>query len=133
MISQTPQLRDLLDVPVPIDGKDGAQPPVDNRYLALGCDLADIERLEKILNENIDIESCSILCVAEVSITYMDVGDADSLIRWASRYRDSIYDAPRYVFHRTRKLTCASSFLPVGTNHTKRRGTSLCSENDSAL
>lgn len=98
VISQTPQLRDLLDAPVPIGGRDGAPPPVNIRYLALGCDLADIERLEKILNENIDIESCSILCVAEVSITYMDVGDADSLIRWASRYRDSIYDAPRYVY-----------------------------------
>lgn len=90
VISQTPQLRDLLDAPVTIGGRDGSPPPVDNRYLALGCDLADIERLEKILNENIDIESCSILCVAEVSITYMGVDDADSLIRWASRYRDSI-------------------------------------------
>lgn len=90
VISQTPQLRDLLDTSVPIGGRDRAPPQVANRYLALGCDLADIERLEKILNENIDIESCSILCVAEVSITYMDVGDADSLIRWASRCRDSI-------------------------------------------
>lgn len=90
VISQTPQLRDLLDAPVPVGGRDGATFPVDNRYLALGCDLADIERLEKILNEYIDIEGCSILCIAEVSITYMDVGDADSLIRWASRYRDSI-------------------------------------------
>lgn len=90
VISQTPQLRDLLRAPVPIGVRDGAPPPVDNRYLALGCDLVDIERLEKILNENIDIESCIILCVAEVSITYMDVRDADSLIRWASRYRDSI-------------------------------------------
>lgn len=90
VISQTPQLRDLLDTSVPIGGRDRAPPPVDNRYLALGCDLADVERLEKILNENIDIESCSILCVAEVSITYMDVGDADALIRWASRCRDSI-------------------------------------------
>lgn len=91
VISQTPQLRDLLHAPtIPIGGRDGAPPLVDNRYLALGCDLADIERLGKILNENIDIERCSILCVAEVSITYMDVDDADSLIRWASRYRDSI-------------------------------------------
>lgn len=90
VISQTPQLRDLLNAAVPVGGRDAAPPPVNNRYLALGCDLADIERLEKILNENVDLESCSILCVAEVSITYMDVGGADSLIRWASRYRDSI-------------------------------------------
>lgn len=90
VIFQTPQLRDLLNAPVPIGGRDAAPPAVENRYLALGCDLADIERLEKILNDNIDIQSCSILCVAEVSITYMDVGAADSLIRWASRYRDSI-------------------------------------------
>lgn len=90
VISQTPQLRDLLNASIPIGGRDAAPPAVENRYLALGCDLADIERLEKILNDNIDIQSCSILCVAEVSITYMDIGAADSLIRWASRYRDSI-------------------------------------------
>ena len=90
MISQTPQLRDLLNAAVSVGGRDSAPLPEDNRYLALGCDLADIERLEKILSENIDLGNCSILCVAEVSITYMDVGGADSLIRWASRYRDSI-------------------------------------------
>lgn len=90
VISQTPQLRDMLNAAVSVGGRDAAPPPVDNRYLALGCDLAEIERLEKILNENIDLGSCSILCVAEVSITYMDVRGADSLIRWASQYKDSI-------------------------------------------
>lgn len=89
VISQTPQLRDLLNAAAVPVGRSAALTPVDSRYLALGCDLADIERLEKILNENIDLERCSILCVAEVSITYMEVGGSDSLIRWASRYRDS--------------------------------------------
>ena len=89
VISRTPQLRDLLDAPIPVRGRDATPPPVD-RYLALGCDLADIERLEEILNESIDIESCSILCIAEVSITYMNVSAANSLIRWASRHRDSM-------------------------------------------
>lgn len=97
VISQTPQLQDLLNAANSV-GRDATLPPRESRYLALGCDLADTERLEKILNEHIDLERCSLLCVAEVSITYMDVGGSDSLIRWASRYKDSIYDAPRYLY-----------------------------------
>lgn len=32
----------------------------------------------------------SILCTAEVAVTYMDVEAADSLIAWASQYDDGM-------------------------------------------
>lgn len=58
--------------------------------MALGCDLADINKLSEFLENETDLESSLILCIAEVSVTYMDVAAADSLIRWASRYNDSM-------------------------------------------
>lgn len=57
-----------------------------NRYVGVGCDLRDISRLSKTLEEELQIGSCLVLCSAEVSITYMDVDAADALIRWAAQY-----------------------------------------------
>jgi tRNA wybutosine-synthesizing protein 4 len=59
-----------------------------DRYMALGCDLRDLVALEQTLNEEFDLKNTSILFVAEVSITYMPVSDADALIRWASTLPD---------------------------------------------
>ncbi|KAL9636371.1 MAG: hypothetical protein Q9204_002289 [Flavoplaca sp. TL-2023a] len=59
-----------------------------NRYVGLGCDLRDIARLDKILEEELQIHRCLVLCSAEVSITYMDVDAADALITWAAQYDD---------------------------------------------
>lgn len=58
--------------------------------MALGCDLADINKLSEALEKDANIESSLILCIAEVSITYMEIAAADSLIRWTSRYNDSM-------------------------------------------
>lgn len=58
--------------------------------MALGCDLADIAKLNEALEKEINLASSLILCVAEVSVTYMDVAAADSLIRWTSRYDDGM-------------------------------------------
>lgn len=57
--------------------------------MALGCDLANINKLSETLEKETDLETSLVLCIAEVSVIYMDVAAADSLIRWTSRYNDS--------------------------------------------
>jgi tRNA wybutosine-synthesizing protein 4 len=53
-------------------------------YIALGCDLRDVEGLENSLRSVIDVDECLILFTAEVSLTYMIQTSADALIQWAS-------------------------------------------------
>lgn len=62
-----------------------------DRYMALGCDLKDLTTLENVLRDEFDFASTSILFVAEVSVTYMPVPDADALIQWASTIPDGEY------------------------------------------
>jgi len=85
-----------------------------DQYLQLGCDLRDLARLDKALTSAFDVQACQILFVAEVSITYMDAGYSDDLIRWASKL-------PHGKLLRTiiigSKLTTLSIFLPPRTNH----------------
>lgn len=59
-----------------------------DQYLQVGCDLSEVARLNDILSQVVDIRNSSILFIAEVSITYMDVKDADKLISWASHFLD---------------------------------------------
>jgi tRNA wybutosine-synthesizing protein 4 len=64
-----------------------SKPPVylrSDRYMALGCDLKDLDTLERVLRDEFDSATSSLLFVAEVSVTYMPVADADALIHWAS-------------------------------------------------
>jgi tRNA wybutosine-synthesizing protein 4 len=58
------------------------------RYMAIGCDLRELDVLEKTLRAELDIPASSVLFVAEVSATYMPVVDSDALIRWASTLED---------------------------------------------
>jgi tRNA wybutosine-synthesizing protein 4 len=60
------------------------------RYLGIGCDLADIQGLDSALRSEVDIAQSSILCFAEVSLTYMPVKAADALIGWASTLADGM-------------------------------------------
>lgn len=55
-----------------------------DQYLQLGCDLRNLPQLEETLASVIDLQNCSILFTAEVSITYMNLKTADALINWAS-------------------------------------------------
>lgn len=59
-------------------------------YVGIGCDLADIHGLETALSSEIDVTQFAVLCVAEVSLTYMTVEAADSFISWASRLSDGM-------------------------------------------
>lgn len=57
-------------------------------YLAIGCDLKALKKLDDILRNEILPADCSVLCLAEVSLTYMDVQSANAAIAWASKLSD---------------------------------------------
>lgn len=85
VINNTPEMRDLIH---PIDqaaqSKDKSVLVDSDEYAAIGCDLRNILRLERLLRSIIDVDQCLVLCVAEVSITYMQTDAADALISWSS-------------------------------------------------
>ncbi|KZF19406.1 leucine carboxyl methyltransferase [Xylona heveae TC161] len=80
-----------------------------DQYLAVGCDLRQVDSLEKILSKDLKLSDCIILCVAEVSITYMDIEAADAVIRWGAQYENIwfglleqiIPDGPEHPFAKT--------------------------------
>jgi tRNA wybutosine-synthesizing protein 4 len=55
-----------------------------DQYMAIGCDLRNLDLLERTLRAELDMPQSAILFVAEVSVTYMPLADADLLIRWAN-------------------------------------------------
>lgn len=61
-----------------------------DQYMAIGCDLKDLQVLERTLRSELDIPLSSVLFVAEVSATYMPVMDSDRLIKWASTFEDGM-------------------------------------------
>ena len=80
IITKTPQLSNLVQ---PIDeGLTSTATYLRSpHYIALGCDLTDIEGLSHTLAGEIELASCLVLCVAEVSITYMDTGAVSEVQR----------------------------------------------------
>ena len=91
MIINTPQLRNLLGS-IQTFQASGVELRSEH-YVALGCDLSDLASLETLLKEEMDSSTSLILCVAEVSVTYMNVDAADALIKWAACLDDgTLYD-----------------------------------------
>ncbi len=88
VIVDTPQLREILGPHERVSNTTGIFLRSEH-YLALGCDLGNIARLDELLAEEFDPSISLILCTAEVSITYMDVRAADALIHWGARYDNS--------------------------------------------
>jgi len=85
IVRSTPKMNDLLHPSNPDGrGQDSAILINTVEYAAIGCDLRNIPRLERLLRSVVDIEKCLVLCVAEVSITYMQTVSADALIAWTS-------------------------------------------------
>ena len=81
-----------------------AEAPVrirSDRYMAIGCDLRDLQLLESTLRNELDVTNSSVLFVAEVSVTYMPLIDANKLIQWANSFE-----------------TCKSVFWGSYTKHT---------------
>lgn len=60
-----------------------------SRYCAVGCDLKNLEKLDDVLRSSIlPSRDCSVLFLAEVSLTYMDVKSANEVVKWASKLTD---------------------------------------------
>lgn len=89
IITSTAQLSSLIQ-PIDTMSKSEATYLRSPHYLALGCDLADVKALDQHLATEIDLASCLVLCVAEVSVTYMNREAANALISWAGHQRDSM-------------------------------------------
>ena len=88
MIRSTPALCELLHID-PGQEIDGEMHSDAGHYVMLGCDLKDTGTLESII-QNLchDATTALILCIAEVSVTYMDVHAADCLIQWAGKHEN---------------------------------------------
>jgi tRNA wybutosine-synthesizing protein 4 len=56
-------------------------------YCLVGCDLGDINTLSRVFEDVIDVVDAEILFVAEVSITYMPLYKADSLLQWTASHK----------------------------------------------
>lgn len=84
IILATPKMKDLLTL-------DDLRPTEkgivfhSDEYTAIGCDLRNTSRLGRLLNSVVPLEECVVLCVAEVSITYMPPDAADALLAWSSK------------------------------------------------
>ena len=73
-------------------------------YMAVGCDLHNLPALDELLRKEIPVDSYSILFFAEVSIAYMDISAADSVISWASTFPDA-------------QFCLLEQYLPDGADH----------------
>lgn len=90
VISATPQLFSVIQ-PFEISSPSGAIYLRSPHYIALGCDLADVQALSSNIAYAIDQGSCMVLCVGEVSITYMNTPAADDLIHWAAQIEEGMW------------------------------------------
>ena len=87
MVREEPALRDILGE-VSISPSGDGLPLRSEQYIAIGCDLSDIDQLDGLLAQHLDLSNCSVLALAEVSITYMDPDAADKVIRYTASLGD---------------------------------------------
>ncbi|RMZ80227.1 hypothetical protein DV738_g2770, partial [Chaetothyriales sp. CBS 135597] len=78
IVINTPELSSLFTVRDPPGQRSGILYHSD-QYSILGCDLKNLKRLKDLVTAVVDVDQCVVLCVAEVSITYMATPDADAL------------------------------------------------------
>ncbi|KAJ9608113.1 tRNA methyltransferase ppm2 [Cladophialophora chaetospira] len=85
IIMRQPEMRDLLHSNVsPTVGTDPSIALNSEEYAAIGCDMRNIGRLDKLLKSVVDLDQASVLCIAEDSTTFMPVKGADALIWWST-------------------------------------------------
>lgn len=94
-----------------------------DQYMAIGCDLRDLDLLERTLRAELDIRNSSILFVAEVSVTYMPLTDANKLIQWANAFENGMSMSFVPLSH---PLTLHSALLCVGAVSSTRARPPLC-------
>ena len=84
IVQQTPSLRDTLEDLQIAEVETGVLLR-SKSYIAIGCDLCQIDLLVNSLEEAANLEHNAVLFIAEVSLTYMNYQDADAIIQWASK------------------------------------------------
>ncbi|OAP57955.1 hypothetical protein AYL99_07045 [Fonsecaea erecta] len=121
IIMSTPELRKLLHFSS--SSCTSSEPSVlldSEEYAAIGCDMRNLRRLERLLKSIVNLDECSFLCIAEDSTSFMPVSAADSLIAWCSRLSKDVTfcllepcspDQPDNPF--TRKMT--DHYIGLGT------------------
>lgn len=89
MIEHTEQLTAHLPGFKPTGRENGVLARSTN-YLAVGCDLRNLDLLRLILEDQLQISECKIavLFVAEVSTAYMQKQASDAVFEWAASYED---------------------------------------------
>lgn len=60
-----------------------------DQYVQIGCDLRQLDEIDKALATVLDVSQHRFLFVAEVSITYMETRGADAVIGWASKFNQA--------------------------------------------
>ena len=90
IIQATPKMRELL-TKCSDTNRDPSILLNTEEYAAVGCDLRNTKRLERLLRSVAELDDCLVLCVAEVSITYMHTDAADALIAWATTLSPGTY------------------------------------------
>jgi tRNA wybutosine-synthesizing protein 4 len=124
IVLNTPQLKSLVGSYQILEHCSGIHLRSEH-YSALGCNLTDIPKLEALLTNDTDLSRALILCIAEVSVTYMDVDAADSLIHWAANHNDSMIkfmaiksgsyfaDSHQYAFVSSNSIYRMASNIPL--------------------
>ncbi|KAB8229104.1 tRNA methyltransferase PPM2 [Aspergillus alliaceus] len=83
-IQKTDEITQLLE-DVEFLPDDSAVQIRSKQYLAVGCDLKNLTKLDNVLKAEVLPTECSVLFLAEVSLTYMDVESANAVVSWASK------------------------------------------------
>jgi len=94
IIAQTPELQGFLSeqqhYPTPVDHVHYRS----RQYLALGCDLRDLDTLRRLFQVHGLIDT-AIFFTAEVSLTFMARESVDALIQWAATLPDGNSEDPQ--------------------------------------
>lgn len=121
IIRNTPRMKDLLSVNAEVPQENGIVFDSEE-YVGIGCDLRNPRRLERLLKSVVDIDDCLILCLAEVSITYMAPEDSDALIAWTSTLSPGIpVNSPDLLSSSTDKRRCHILFIRTAVSRSSRQ------------
>jgi tRNA wybutosine-synthesizing protein 4 len=82
IVANTPKMKDMLTLRT-LNAMKGLLLDSDE-YVAVGCDLRNLKRLDRLVRSVLPTDDSSVLCIAEVSIAYMHSDDADAVVSWSS-------------------------------------------------
>ena len=124
IVVETPVLKELV---MPDEGASFHFVLESERYYGVGCDLRDLRSVDSAIRSLRGIDEALVLCIAEVSVTYMDPDAADLLIAWARTLSDgkSAYQCAAISLLTRRRCHIWS----IGANSARWPGPSVCEDN----